>query len=308
MNFTKELPITRKAAIYQAISLLAKQENREEEIALLKELATGMPILQWSEKIAKDCIDDFYIENNRFPTVTELQRIEELPSHTNFKYLFGMTARQWLDKHSCSYEVPKTTRRRVLMLAAELLDGEEKSRILEMLDEYPITKWNDENMINCFVSFFEKYNRMPVEDEMGDSDELPYYGIFRYKWKTTYLKWLEEHIPVLYEEYINERIYQRDYVADFTSEYNRIQPRTEADFNRQRDPKKCCGADSIKTALNLKTWRQLVEYCGLELFDFEAERIANERAKINSIILIDVDCGESVFFKEYSKETKKELQ
>ena len=73
MNTQEKLPITRKAAIYKAISLLEKQGNREEEIAILQELATGVPILQWSEKIAKDCIDNFYLENHRLPTVTDLQ-------------------------------------------------------------------------------------------------------------------------------------------------------------------------------------------------------------------------------------------
>ena len=308
MNFTKELPITRKTAIYKAISLLSKEKNREEEIAILTELATGVPILQWSEKIARDCINDFYIENNRLPTVTELQKNAYLPCHTNFKYLFGMTARQWLDENSKSYEVPKSTRRRALLLASELLDGEEQKRIFEMLDEYPIAKWNDENMSNCLVSFFEKYNRVPIEDEMADSEELPYYGIFKYKWKTTYLKWLEEHIPVLYEEYLTERVYQRDYVADFKREYNRILPKTEADFNRRRDPGKCCSADRIRVALNLKSWQQLVTYCGLKPFDAMADKIAKERAKIKSVEMIDVDCGENFFFRLYSKKIEKELE
>ena len=308
MDYTNDLPITRKAAIYQAISLLEKQQNRAEEIALLKELATGLPIVQWSSKVAKDCIDDFYIENNRFPTVTELQRREDLPSHTNFKYLFGITARQWFDENSSSYVVPKTTRKRVLMLAAELLEGEEQNRVLEMLDEYPVTKWNELNMLDCLLTFYEKYNRVPSEDEMEESDELPYYGIFKYKWKTSYLKWLEIHIPFLYKEFFDERIFQRDYVTEFVSEYNRLSPRNEADFDRRRDPNKCCQVCHIKASLNITRWAQLVEYCGLKLFDIEAERIAKERAKIKSVKMVDVDCGENFFFRVYSKKLERDLE
>ena len=162
-NTQEKLPITRKAAICQAISLLEKQGNREEEIAILQELATGVPILQWTEKVAKDCIDNFYLDNNRLPTVTDLQRKDaELPAHTNFKYLFGITASQWLTQYCKSYNPPKTTRKKTLLLVFDMLNGEEKQRIKDMLDEYPLTKWNEKNMVDCFVTFYQKYNRMSL--------------------------------------------------------------------------------------------------------------------------------------------------
>lgn len=307
MNTQEKLPITRKAAIYKAISLLEKQGNREEEIAMLQELATGVPILQWSEKIAKDCIDNFYLENYRLPTVTDLEKKGELPFHTNFKYLFGVTASQWLAQHRESYTPPKTTRKKSLLVAVEVLHGEERKRLQEMLSEYPTTKWNETNMVNCIVSFYEKYNRVPTQDEMEESEELPYYGIFKYKWKTTYLKWLEKHIPILFEKHREQCLSQRDYVAEFISEYKRVQPRSSDDFNRRRNEQACCNADFIGKQLNIKGWRNLVKYCGLELFDFEAERIAKEKAKIKSVRIISVDCGENLFFREFSKELEKEV-
>lgn len=308
MNTQEELPITRKSVIYQAISLLKKQGNREEEIAILQELATGVPILQWTEKVAKDCIDNFYLDNNRLPTVTDLQRKDaELPAHTNFKYLFGITASQWLTQHCKTYNPPKTTRKKTLLLVFDMLNGEEKQRIKDMLDEYLITKWNEKNMVDCFVTFYQKHNRMPSEKEMEKSKELPYYNIFQYKWKTTYLKWLEIHIPSLYKAFLDERMYQRDYLSDFISEYKRILPRNEADFDRRRNQEVCCKASHIKVALNITRWTQLVNYCGLELFDVETERIAKEKSKIKSVRIISVDCGENLFFREYSKKLEKEL-
>jgi len=306
MNTQEKLPITRKAAIYKAISVLEKQGNRQEEIAILQDLATGVPILLWSEKIAKDCIDNFYLDNGRLPTVTDLQKKNaELPSHPNFKYLFGITASQWLAKYSDCYVAPKTTRKKTLECVLEFLQGEEKKRIQEMLSEYPTTKWNEQNMVDCIITFYEKYNRVPSQDEMEASEELPYYGIFKYKWKTTYLKWLEIHIPILYKTYFDERVYQRDYVSEFISEYKRILPRCEDDFDRRRNKDVCCQAGHIKAALNISKWTELVEKCGLELFDSEAERIAIERAKIKSVRIISVDCGENLFFREYSKKLEK---
>lgn len=308
MDTQEKLPITRKTAIYKAISLLERQGNRREEIVILQELATGMPILQWSEKVAKDCIDNFYLDNGRLPTVTDLQKKNTgLPAHTNFKYLFGVTASQWLSQHSQSYEPPKTTRKRTLLLALEMLSGEERQRIKEMLDEYPLAKWNETNTVDCFLTFYQKYNRVPSEREMEASEELPYYKIFQYRWKMTYLKWLEKYIPILYKAFFDERVYQRDYISDFISEYKRLQPRNEADFDRRRNQEVCCQASHIKMALKITKWTQLVKYCGLELFDIESERIAKEKAKIKSVRIISVDCGENLFFREFSKELEKEV-
>ncbi len=307
METKERLPITRKASIYKAILLLEKQKGREEEIAILKELATGMPILQWSEKVAKDCINNFYLDNNRLPTVTDLEKNKELPSHINFKYLFGITARQWLNKNYSSYTPPKSTRKRALQLVVDLLDGEEKQVVQEMLNEYPTTKWNNKNLIDCFVTYYENHNRVPTEDEMEATDELPYYGLFKYKWKTTYLKWLEENIPVLYQISLKQKENNRDYVTEFISEYQRVLPRSEDDFNRRRDKNACCIAEIVKRSLGLRSWKQLVVHCGLELFDTEAERLAKERAKIKSMKVIIVDCGESFFYRQYSKEIERKF-
>lgn len=307
MNSQEKLPITRINAICKAITLLERQENRAEEICILKKLATGVPILQWTEWVVRDCIDDFYLEYKRLPTVTDLNKSNNLPQHPNFKYLFGISASQWLKKNYESYVPPKTSRKKTLLTAINLLDGEERQRLQEMLNEYPITKWNNTNLIDCFVTYFEKYNKIPSEDEMDKSDELPYYSLFSYRWKTTYLKWLNAHLPYLYEQFLKQRKYQRDYRNEFINEYNRIKPKTEADFNKRKNPE-MCRTYIVKRALNIPTWAELIKHCGLVCYKMLDEREAKERSKIRSISLISVDCGENILFKEFiPKEKKYEL-
>ncbi|MGN1052650.1 MAG: hypothetical protein ACI4SH_04590, partial [Candidatus Scatosoma sp.] len=127
--YTKEqLPLTRKAAVLQAISLLEKEGKYEEEIRVLKEFAAGMPVLQWTEESVTDSIDHFLLENNRLPTVTELANHKELPCHTDFKYLFGVPARKWLEERYAARAFPKTSRKRALLAALRLSDGEAKER------------------------------------------------------------------------------------------------------------------------------------------------------------------------------------
>ena len=77
-----------------------------------------------------------------------------------------------------------------------------------MIAEYPIAEWNERNVADVLISFYEKYGRVPAEREMKNSCELPYYGIFRYRFHTTYRAFLRGVLPPLYEIYCggaNER-------------------------------------------------------------------------------------------------------
>lgn len=302
------MPLTRKAAVFQAISLLEKEGNHEEEIQVLKKFSAGLPAVQWTKEVAADCIDNFLLENGRLPTVTELAQNKELPFHTSFKYLFGMPARKWLEKrYSSTRDFPATSRKRALLSAYRVLDGEARERIKDMLDEYPITQWNDKNTADCIVTYYEKYRRVPSEEEMKRSDELPYIGVFKYRWKSTYLQWLKENLPYLYRLYCDERTQQRDYAGEFVREYKRIRPKSEADFNRRRNRALCCGTDRVKRALNVTRWADLLSACRLEVCNGAEERAEIERDKIKSVRIIAVDCGENIFFKEYSKEALRQL-
>lgn len=328
MNTKETLPLTRKAAVFQAISLLEKEGNHEEEIRILKKFSAGLPAVQWTKEVAADCIDNFLLEYGRLPTVTELAQNKELPFHTSFKYLFGMPARKWLEKRYSSTRdmpvdssaspvlpvspaspvssvLPKTSRKRALLSAYRVLDGEARERIKDMLDEYPITQWNDKNMADCIVTYYEKYRRVPAEEEMKRSDELPYIGVFKYRWKTTYLQWLKERLPVLYRLYCDERTQQRDYADEFVREYKRIRPKNEADFNRKRNRALCCGTERVKRALNVTRWAELLSACRLEVCNGAEERAEIERDKIKSVRIIAVDCGENIFFRQYAAEEER---
>lgn len=67
---------------------------------------------------------------------------------------------------------------------------------------------------------------------MNKAGDLPYYGMFKYKWKITYLEQLKRYIPFLYKAFFEERMHQRDYISEFIDEYKRLLPKNEADFDR----------------------------------------------------------------------------
>ena len=221
------LPVTRRNALLKAAFLLGNRGEKREIIAAIRGAAEIPPAVKWDAETIKDCVANYYFENNRYPRVFDLCLLNCLPTAEAIKYVFGVSAQRWLDGYRCfvvgfeseaaggqgtgkrtKKQIARVTRKQALLVAESVLDGEEKERVREMIAEYPIAEWNERNVADVLISFYEKYGRVPAEREMKNSCELPYYGIFRYRFHTTYRAFLREFLPPLYEIYCgsaNER-------------------------------------------------------------------------------------------------------
>lgn len=220
------LPVTRRNALLKAAFLLGNRGEKREIIAAIRGAAEIPPAVKWDAETIKDCVANYYFENNRYPRVFDLCLLNCLPTAEAIKYVFGVSAQRWLDGYRCfvvgfeseaaggqgtgkrtKKKIARVTRKQALLAAESVLEGEEKERVREMIAEYPIAEWNERNVADVLISFYEKYGRVPAEREMKNSCELPYYGIFRYRFHTTYRAFLREFLPPLYEIYCgaNER-------------------------------------------------------------------------------------------------------
>lgn len=221
------LPVTRRNALLKAAFLLGNRGEKREIIAAIRGAAEIPPAVKWDAETIKDCVANYYFENNRYPRVFDLGLLNCLPTAEAIKYVFGVSAQRWLDGYRCfvvgfeseaaggqgtgkrkKKKIARVTRKQALLAAESVLEGEEKERVREMIAEYPIAEWNERNVADVLISFYEKYNRVPAEREMKNSCELPYYGIFRYRFHMTYRAFLREFLPLLYEIYCdgaNER-------------------------------------------------------------------------------------------------------
>lgn len=221
------LPVTRRNALLKAAFLLGIRGEKREIIAAIRGAAEIPLAVKWDAETIKDCVANYYFENNRYPRVFDLCLLNCLPTAEAIKYVFGVSAQRWLDGYRCfvvgfeseaaggqgtgkrtKKKIARVTRKQALLAAESVLEGEEKERVREMIAEYPITEWNERNVADVLISFYEKYGRVPAEREMKNSCELPYYGIFRYRFHTTYRAFLREFLPPLYEIYCgsaNER-------------------------------------------------------------------------------------------------------
>ena len=214
------LPVTRRNALLKAAFLLGNRGEKRDIIAAIRGAAEIPPAVKWDAETIKDCVANYYLENNRYPRVFDLCLLNCLPTAEAIKYVFGVSAQRWLDGYRCfvvgfeseaaggqgtgkrtKKKIARVTRKQALLAAESVLEGEEKERVREMIAEYPITEWNERNVADVLISFYEKYGRVPAEREMKNSCELPYYGIFRYRFHTTYRAFLREFLPPLYEIY-----------------------------------------------------------------------------------------------------------
>ncbi len=212
------LPVTRRNALLKAAFLLGNRGEKSEIIAAIRGAAEILPTVKWGAEAIKDCVTNYYFENNRYPRVSDLGLLNGLPPAEAIKYVFGVSAQRWLDGYRCfvvgfgngvakgtgvakksAKNIARVTRMQALRAAESVLDGEEKERVREMIAEYPITEWNERNVADVLLAFYEKYGRVPAEREMKNSCELPYYGIFRYRFQTSYHTFLKERLPGLYK-------------------------------------------------------------------------------------------------------------
>lgn len=285
------LPVTRRNALLKAAFLLGNRGEKREIIAAIRGAAEIPPAVKWDAETIKDCVANYYFENNLYPRVFDLCLLNCLPTAEAIKYVFGVSAQRWLDGYRCfvvgfesetasgqgtgkrtKKKIARITRKQALLAAESVLEGEEKERVREMIAEYPIAEWNERNVADVLISFYEKYGRVPAEREMKNSCELPYYGIFRYRFHMTYRAFLREFLPPLYEIYCgsaNER--NNAEISGAVSGAAKKQGAKSAESKRKSETKKG-----------------------------EPKRGKTKSGKIKSIKIIRVDFGGSVFYPTFS--------
>lgn len=289
------LPVTRRNALLKAAFLLGNRGEKREIIAAIRGAAEIPPAVKWDAETIKDCVANYYFENNRYPRVFDLCLLNCLPTAETIKYVFGVSAQRWLDGYRCfvvgfesesasgqetgkrtKKKIARVTRKQALLAAESVLEGEEKERVREMIAEYPIAEWNERNVADVLISFYEKYGRVPAEREMKNSCELPYYGIFRYRFHMTYRAFLRKFLPPLYKIYCGS-----------ANERNNAEI-SGAVSGAVSGAAKKQGAKSTESKRKAETKKG------------EPKRGKTKSGKIKSIKIIRVDFGGSVFYPTFS--------
>ena len=102
--------MTRKQALLEVLQILETQQQTKQICEIkekINEILSELPITSWSKQTIFDTLDQFAIDNNRNPTVTDL-KLKDMPSHPSIANRFKMSANDFLSLYypkKCSSKI-----------------------------------------------------------------------------------------------------------------------------------------------------------------------------------------------------------
>lgn len=95
--------MTRKQAVSQAIAILEKEDKNQEICQKLQEIMLELPMTHWSDKTIFDAFDQYILEHNCLPSMSEISRNPKIPTHPTIKNRFGLTLQEFYKKYYNQY-------------------------------------------------------------------------------------------------------------------------------------------------------------------------------------------------------------
>lgn len=179
------------------------------------------------------------------------------------------------------------TRKQAINQAISALSEKEEYRevisvLQDIYDELPLIHWTDKSIRDTIEQFIIDNGRAPTATDFR-SKGMPPHPVIKQKYKITLAEWLEQNFPVhkpTYEE-LKEK-----YTREFISDYARIKPKSQEEFNRNRT-KGTRGWQTLAAYYDVKSWRNLLKKLNLPLyFELHRDRVT---PKFNVNIISDCD-------------------
>ncbi len=110
----------------------------------------------------------------------------------------------------------------------------ETVRILkELCESLPLVHWTEETIFDSVNQFVKENGRYPLCYEFDTNTKLPSDSVIKRMFKMKTSEWLKKFYPDYFESNSFEKRKER-YTQLFIEEYNRIRPKTQAEYDRQR--------------------------------------------------------------------------
>ena len=179
------------------------------------------------------------------------------------------------------------TRKQALNKAIEALSKDKEyteviSKLKDIYDELPLIHWSDKSIRDTVDQFFADNGRVPTVSDFRRKG-MPPHTVIKQKYKITLSEWLSENYPThrpTYEE-LKEK-----YTKEFVEEYERIKPKTQDQFNKERT----CGTKGWQTVASyysVKSWKQLLNV--LSLPPYSEDKHSRKHGKIKVCIYSHYD-------------------
>ena len=179
------------------------------------------------------------------------------------------------------------TRKQALNKAIEALSKDKEyteviSKLKDIYDELPLIHWSDKSIRDTVDQFIADNGRVPTVSDFRRKG-MPPHTVIKQKYKITLSEWLSENYPThrpTYEE-LKEK-----YTKEFVEEYERIKPKTQDQFNKERT----CGTKGWQTVASyysVKSWKQLLNV--LSLPPYSEDKHSRKHGKIKVCIYSQYD-------------------
>ena len=134
----------------------------------------------------------------------------------------------------------------------------------EMQNGIPGKIWTDEAIREAVERFIEEHGRSPKVKELDTVEYLPPHPVVARQYGMTAGKWLEENYPGPKDSLVGryKGLTPADLREMFISEYKRIQPISEDDFDKRRREGVPCWHYTAKR-LGVSRWNELKMLCGM---------------------------------------------
>ncbi|MBE6678793.1 MAG: hypothetical protein E7597_08380 [Ruminococcaceae bacterium] len=178
----------------------------------------------------------------------------------------------------------KQALQRAITLLSESPEYAEDVRILqEISDELPINRWSDSSIRDAVEQFILDNGRVPTASDFKKRG-MPPHTVIKQKYKTTLKEWLQTHYPVHKPTY-EER--KEKYTQMFIEEYNRIKPKSQEAFNRDKSPE-IKGWQTVANYYRIKSWRKLLEILELPSYSDTFQNRVPQKFKVNFFLDVDL--------------------
>lgn len=159
------------------------------------------------------------------------------------------------------------TRKQALNQAIQALSKrkgfEEVIQLLQDIhDELPLIHWSDKSIRDTVEQFILDNNgKIPSASDFKRKG-MPPHPVIKQKYKITLSEWLEQNYPTY--KPTHEEL-KGKYTKEFLKDYNRIKPKSQEEFNRNRT-KGTRGWQTVAAYYDVKSWRNLIKALDLPLY------------------------------------------
>ena len=158
------------------------------------------------------------------------------------------------------------TRKQALNKAIQVLSNNgEYAEVVRLLkdihDELPLIHWSDKSIRDTVEQFIIDNCRIPSATDFKRKG-MPPHPVIKLKYKITLGEWLGKNYPKKKDSFDELK---EKYTKEFIEEYDRIKPRSQGQYNSERNTGTKCW-QTIASYYKVKSWRELMEVLNLPTY------------------------------------------